>query len=309
MNKTTVVLIGCVVILCVGILLHPIFIRTESFQSSQRVVETVYTYTGGNPWSQGDVSQWRRGLVNVYSTFDSIQKEIQDIYEIYVSVESQLEQGARKKHSHWVTMTPSQREHADMVNNPLSSYYDPMKSQSRLPLGGLKDNEGGLPFGIPQVSLTNPTSEIQFDWLSKSNDEISFYKQSKSYANLLVNAITRVKQHADLLEWSTSQNKIASLLPRIETLQENANKKSKHLQDKKQNEGFEVTKRTITIPVYSFTEATNTIESSKKTLSGIRSTLARTREDILKAKQIVNQLNQQGMKAHDKLKSAARSSN
>mgnify|MGYP000380333186 CR=1 FL=1 len=309
MNKITLVLVGCIIIVCVALVLHPMFRRTstESFANEKDIVETVYTYTGGLPWSQGDVLQWKKGLTNIHESFYSIQKDIQDIYDHYVSVESQLEQAARKKHTHWLTMTPTQRAHANMVDDPLTAYYDPLKSQSKRPLGGLKDNEGGLPFGIPQLSLVDPSTEIQFDWTSKSDEERTFYSQSKQYANTLVAAITRLEQNATILEWSTNGDAVVSLLPRIQALQEQSETQSKELEKKRKSqtkEAFTVTRRTITIPVYSFHDATNILQSTQNSLSKIRESLQKTREDVLTAKKLLKTMDDKGKATHQKLRAA-----
>lgn len=311
MNKMNLVLVGCIIIVCVALVLYPMFGRTpmESFANEKDIVEIVYNYTGGSPWSQSDVLQWKKGLSDIHDSFYSVQKDIQDIYTHYVSVESQLEQAARKKHKHWLTMTPTQRAHANMVDDPLTAYYNPLKSQSKRPLGGLKDNEGGLPFGIPQVSLPDPSTEIQFNWTSKSDAERTFYNQSKQYANTLTNAITRLEQNATILEWSTNGDNVASLLPRIQALQEQSEKQSKNLEKKrnsqeKNKEAFTVTRRTITIPVYSFHNATNIIHSSQTNLSKMRESLQKTREDVLRAKQLLKAMDDKGKATHQKLRAA-----
>jgi hypothetical protein len=315
MNKSMLVLVGCVIVVCIALLLHPVFLRPrlEPFRnkSEQDIVETVYNYTGGSPWSQGDVTEWKNGLVTIHNSFYDVQKEIQDIYDIYVSVESQLEQSARKKHTHWVTMTPEQRSHAKMVENPITAYYTPLKSQSKIPLGGLKDNEGGLPFGIPQVALADPVESIQFTWSSKSDEERTFYEKSKQYATTLIHAMTRLEQHVRILEWSTNGSSVASLLPRIQSLQEQSNKQSKDLQKKREEqkkqekqEAFTITKRTITIPVYPFSQASNVVHTSQSNLSKIRESLHRTREDVLSAKSMLKQMNDKGKATHAKLKAA-----
>jgi len=311
MNKVNLALIGCILIVCVALVLYPMFRRIpiESFTNEKDIVEIVYNYTGGSPWSQADVLQWKTGLTGIHDSFYSIQNDIQDIYTQYVSVESQLEQAARKKHTHWLTMTPEQRAHANMIDNPLTAYYDPLKSQSKRPLGGLKDNEGGLPFGIPQISLPDPSTKIQFNWTSKSDEERTFYSQSKQYANVIVNAITRLEQNATILEWSTNGDSVASLLPRIQALQEQSEKQSRDLEKKrksqeKNKEAFTVTRRTITIPVYSFHDATNIVHSSQANLSRLRDSLQTTREDVLRAKQLLKAMDDKGKATHQKLKAA-----
>lgn len=226
-----------------------------------------------------------------------------------MSVESQLEQAARKKHTHWVTMTPEQRSHAKMVQNPITSYYTPLKSQSQIPLAGLKDNEGGLPFGIPQVALLAPSSLIQFNWRSKSDEERTFYDKSKQYANTVTNALTRLEQNVRILEWSTNGSSVVSLLPRIQSLQEQSEKQRKELEKKRKenkssSEGFTVTKRTITIPVYPFQTASNIVQYANTSLSKMRESLQTTREDVLKAKHMLKQMNDKGKATHAKLKAA-----
>lgn len=311
MNKSALVLIGCIIIICVALIVHPMFAssRRESFTTAneQDIVETIYNYKDGSPWSQGDILQWKTGLTNVHTSFYSIQKDIQDIYENYVSVESQLEQAARKKHSHWLTMTPGQRAHANMVDNPLTTYYDPLKSQNKRPLAGLKDNEGGLPFGIPKISLEDPGTVIGFNWKSKSDEEQTFYKQSKQYADTLIKSVQRLQQNAEILEWSTNGNTVASLLPRIQSIQEQSEKQSQNLKMKRQSqekEPFAVIRRTITIEVYPFTEAARTIHSSQNELTKIRESLHKTREDVLQAKKLLQMMNDKGNQTHQRLKDA-----
>lgn len=304
------IMIGCGVIILVAVLIHQTYPKEGFYQSTsspsrpQSAPKT--QYVGGSPWKQNNVTHWQRGLQNIYTSFEKIQKDVHDIYDIYVSVESQLETAARKKHKHWVTMTPEQRQHAKMVKDPLTEYYGPLKTQSHPtgPLGGLKDNEGGLPFGIPRVGLPHPDTSIQFQWKPGSPEESTFYTTSRQYANTLTHAIERLEQHVQVLEWSTRGNKVVSLLPRIQAMKERADAQSKHLQKRKQehsNENFETTR---TIVVYSFNKALQILQTSQATLSNLRNILYTTRNDVLQAKHILTKMNDQGKATHAKLTSA-----
>lgn len=302
-------MIGCGVIILVAVLIHQTYPKEGFYQStssSHSQSTPKIQYVGGSPWKQNNVTHWQRGLQDIYTSFEKVQKDVQDIYDIYVSVESQLETAARKKHKHWVTMTSEQRQHAKMVNDPLTEYYSPLKTQSHPtgPLGGLKDNEGGLPFGIPRVGLPHPDAIIQFQWKPGSSGESTFYTQSRQYVSTLTHAIKRLEQHVQVLEWSTRGNKIVSLLPRIQAMKERADVQSKHLQKRKQehsNENFETTR---TVTVYSFNNALQILQTSQEKLSNLRNILYTTRNDVLQAKHILTKMNDQGKATHAKLTSA-----
>jgi len=278
--------------------------RTEGFQNEKTgtKTKTIVKYERGEPWDKQEVLSWKARLMTAHTKYQNLQDDIQAVYNKYLSVESKLEQAARKKHTHWLTMTPADRERAGMIDDPIQAYYAPITSLSRLPLGGLKDNEGNLPFGIPRVSLLGPDEAISFAWEPKSNGEATFYQNAKEYVDSLGDVIRRTGKQLDILAWSTTGNKKASLLPRVETLKKDSDEKQKELQAKKK-EGFATT--TTTIQVYPYYSATHLVNRAINHMETMTNTIQKTRDDVSRAAKLVDEMDNQGKKTHQKLRAAA----
>jgi hypothetical protein len=302
------IIISCIIIIGIVLLIHPFYIKNsvESYQNNNVIVETEYKYQGGPEWSSSDVTQWKDDIEDLYKIFNNTQSKLQKVYASY---------------SHWTTMTPKQRSQAKMIEDPISVYYDPLTKGSKLPLGGLSDNEGRLPYGIPKISLPPPSGlssvngGIEYDWEPRSSDEKKFYKQSSLYANTMKTAVEKLASSVELINWSTNGDKTISLLPRILEIQKEADEQKKNFAEKQKvhrsktagTEGFEtIEKRVVIIDVYPFVDAVNFVNSTKRALSTMNNELDKTNEDILQASQILNKMQEEGQATHDKLKNAAK---
>ena len=316
-------IIGCIILIIIALIIYPfqrisdfnVHRYTEGFnqpkQKDKDVIQKIKKeYINGTPWTQDEIKQWSISLSGLYNTFHSIQDNMQDIYSIYSKTEGQLESSARKKHTHWLTMTPSQRANANMIEDPILKYYEPITSNhSRLPFGGLKDNEGELPVGITMIALENPSAVISFDVSGSGSSSSSgsgsleniFYKSSEKYVSSFTIAIDKLTQSVNDLTWSTNGDNTVSLLPRIKKIQENAIKKQKELNKKK--EGFKSNPRIITVDVYPHQNTIDFMRKSKSIFATLRQNLKITRENVVDASNILEALNKQGKDTHNKLKS------
>lgn len=270
------------------------------------------------PWSGETLNEWTQHVQSIEKQFQRIQTQLQNSLKTYESTEGSLEQNARKKREHWLTMTPQQRSQAKMIEDPVQEYYATLTGASRLPLGGLPDNEGKLPFGIPQIAFPSPSSIPGLlspgvsSWGASAPDtrtpdqrrgEQEFYRKAREYVASIGSPITDLDTNIKLFSWSVRDNDKISLLPRVEMLQRQLEEAKKNTRDKKgsrlnippKKEGFETSQpstgcKTVEIVVYSWEVASKKLKDLQTQLNTMETTTQTLADDVSKANTILQQI-------------------
>jgi len=270
------------------------------------------------PWSGETLNEWTQQVQSIEKQFQRIQTQLQNSLKTYESTEGSLEQNARKKREHWLTMTPQQRSQAKMIEDPVQEYYATLTGASRLPLGGLPDNEGKLPFGIPQIAFPSPSSIPGLlspgvsSWGASAPDtrtpdqrrgEQEFYRKAREYVASISSPITDLDTNIKLFSWSVRDNDKISLLPRVEMLQRQLEEAKKNTRDKKgsrlnippKKEGFDTSQtstgcKTVEIVVYSWEVASKKLKEYQAQLNTMETTTQTLADDVSKANAILQQI-------------------
>jgi hypothetical protein len=289
----------------------------------------IYKYVGdGAPWSGENLREWTQLAQSISNQFQRIQKNLQDSLKTYESTEGSLEQNARKKREHWLTMTPQQRSQAKMIEDPVQEYYNTLKGASQLPLGGLPDNEGKLPFGIPQIAFPTPQeSLLSPGWGASAPEtrtpeqrraEQEFYRKAPEYISTVSRPIDDLDTNIKLFSWSVRDNDKISLLPRVEMLKKQLDESKQKTRDKKgdslkippKKEGFSNGDsggngkssgcKTVEIVVYSWDEASKKLREYQSQLNTMESTMKTLADDVSKANAILSQIQKEADASREK---------
>jgi len=324
-------------IVCIVLLIHPFWTSTNPPHIlNEAFVDTTYTckpttdtkddvieykYMNNPEWTSSNVTTIMNLIQTSLSKMNRLQEDIQNTLELYEKTEGSLEQSVRKKHQHWLKLSEKQRKLAKMDTDPITEYYNKL-SVGRLPLGGLPDNEGKLPFGIPKIVFPD-SSVLQrtVNWSNVSREkrtrddirqEQEFYRTVETVTDALNSPIKELQTNVNLLSWSIRDNETVSLYPRVLTIQRNIEEQKKQSNKKRGNnlhmnkskEGFTTGSQTIKIveiDVANYSVIHKTLTTYITLLDNLQQDIDTSYDDVKMASKILKQMDENAQKTKERI--------
>lgn len=338
MNSLYYYVFSILFIVCIVLLIHPFWTSSKPSQNLNEAFADMtssytckpttdthddvieYKYINNPEWTPSNVNTVMDMVQSTLSKMNRLQDDIQTTLELYEKTEGSLEQSVRKKHQHWAKLNEKQRKLAKLETDPITEYYNQLTA-GRLPLGGLPDNEGKLPFGIPKIVFPDSTVlQKTVNWSSVARDkrtrddirqEQEFYRTVETVTDSLNSPIKELQTNVNLLSWSIRDNESVSLYPRVLTIQRNIEKQKKHANKKrgtnlhmnKTREGFAIEKqqtKIIEIDVANYGEIHKSLTTYINLLDNLQQDIDTSYDDVKMASQILKQMDEDAQKTKER---------